>query len=281
MPEYPGGIQAFYQYLEDNINWPEEIYVYLYQMRSREHKVRVSFVIEKDGSLGDISLVKDLGLASLEEITRVLKACPKWKPGIQDGKKIRVKFALPIDIPPPAVSEIRIDEPVGTRSYPLAVSKESAPLPPILAANGKYTFRERLNNCKSDSFNIEEGIVALSDRFSVLHYVKESIPRDSLKNLTGRIALQLVIDTAGVPCLFTYQNNLNTAFNSLYFDEALTGKTKWRLKSFATGEKMAVSIILAFTFTSDKIIYQHLASKYTSGSLAELERSEIGKFRRY
>ncbi|MGK4566019.1 energy transducer TonB [Flavobacterium sp. 3HN19-14] len=61
-------------------------------------KVIVQFVVEKDGSLTDIKVVRDLGYGTGAEAIRVLKSAPKWKPGIQNGRAVRVLFSLPISI---------------------------------------------------------------------------------------------------------------------------------------------------------------------------------------
>lgn len=281
MPHYPGGMDSFNRYLEDNIKWPDRLYLYLYQTQSQVSSILVSFVVEKDGSLVDIKPIKDLGFGTFEEVSRVLKACPKWQPGTQDGRKVRVQFTLPINIPPPPVSSIRIDEPVGTPSYPFARYQDKQNFPAILVSGEKYMLRERLNNCITDSFFVEDEKIALSDRFSILQHVKESISIDSLKKLIGRVAFQIVVDTTGSACMYTYESNLNSAFKNYSFDTILTQKTKWNLLPLKSGQKKAVSVIVAITFTADQIIYQHFAPNFYSGTLRELERSVVGKISRY
>jgi len=58
----------------------------------------VRFVVEKDGSLSDIKVVHDLGYGTGEEAVRVVGLSEKWKPGIQNGKPVRVNYTLPIQI---------------------------------------------------------------------------------------------------------------------------------------------------------------------------------------
>jgi len=89
-PEFPGGFQAFYNYVNTSYKIPN--------VPGLKGKVMVTFVIEKDGSVNDIKVLRDLGNGTGEEAVRVLKECPKWIPGEQDGKKVRVLFALPIVI---------------------------------------------------------------------------------------------------------------------------------------------------------------------------------------
>jgi protein TonB len=89
-PDFPGGIEKFYSYVGKNYQVPEE--------EGLKGKVFVSFVVEKDGSLTDIKVIRDIGYGTGKEAIRVLKSCPKWNPGEQNGKKVRVLYSLPINI---------------------------------------------------------------------------------------------------------------------------------------------------------------------------------------
>jgi protein TonB len=88
-PDFPGGIQKFYDFVGKNYRAPEE------DVRG---KVYVQFVVEKDGSLTDIKVVRDLGYGTGAEAIRVLKKSPRWKPGVQNGRPVRVLYSLPISI---------------------------------------------------------------------------------------------------------------------------------------------------------------------------------------
>lgn len=90
-PSYPGGIAKFYQFLGENIKYPEEAY-----QENIQGNVFVSFTIEKDGSISDIKIDRKLGYGTDEEAIRVLQLSKKWNPGIQKGKPVRVKYNLPI-----------------------------------------------------------------------------------------------------------------------------------------------------------------------------------------
>ncbi|WP_348825139.1 energy transducer TonB [Flavobacterium aestuarii] len=91
-PEFPGGINKFYTYVGNNFDKPEldsEMTI----------RVSVSFVIEKDGSMTDIRVLKDPGYGLGAEAIRVLKSLKtKWSPGILDGKAVRTSYNLPITI---------------------------------------------------------------------------------------------------------------------------------------------------------------------------------------
>jgi protein TonB len=58
----------------------------------------MTFVVEKDGSVTDIKIIRDLGYGTGKEAKRVLENSPKWKPGIQNGRPVRVQYNLPISI---------------------------------------------------------------------------------------------------------------------------------------------------------------------------------------
>lgn len=89
-PDFPGGIEKFYKYISNNYRAPEE--------DGLKGRVFVTFVVEKDGSLTDIKVIRDIGYGTGAEAIRVLKRSPKWTPGEQNGKKVRVLYSLPISI---------------------------------------------------------------------------------------------------------------------------------------------------------------------------------------
>jgi periplasmic protein TonB len=89
-PEFNGGMAKFYEYVGRTYQTPEE--------DGLKGKVYISFVVEKDGSLTDIKVTRDIGFGTGAEAIRVLKKCPRWKPGIQNGNPVRVLYSLPISI---------------------------------------------------------------------------------------------------------------------------------------------------------------------------------------
>lgn len=90
-PEFPGGLDALSQYLADNIQYPA-----LARENGITGKVFVTFVVEKDGRVGQIKILRDIGGGCGAEAVRVVKAMPKWKPGKQSGKPVRTQFNLPV-----------------------------------------------------------------------------------------------------------------------------------------------------------------------------------------
>jgi protein TonB len=89
-PDFPGGMGEFYKYFAKNYRTPN--------VKKLNGKVYVTFVIERDGSIVDIKVLRDIGYGTGEEAIRVLNNSPKWLPGEQDGKKVRCSFTLPITV---------------------------------------------------------------------------------------------------------------------------------------------------------------------------------------
>jgi beta-lactamase regulating signal transducer with metallopeptidase domain len=92
-PEFELGLEAFYKYIGTNYKIPEEV-----TKNKLKGKVFASFIVEKDGSLSNIKILRDMGYGTGEETVRVLKESPKWKPGKIDGKPVRTMYSLPISI---------------------------------------------------------------------------------------------------------------------------------------------------------------------------------------
>ena len=90
-PEYPGGPEALYQFIAENMRYPQEA-----KERGITGRVFVTFVVEKDGSTGDIKVLRDIGGGCGEEAVRVVGMMPKWKPGKQQGEPVRTQFNLPV-----------------------------------------------------------------------------------------------------------------------------------------------------------------------------------------
>ena len=93
MPEFPGGQQALFKYLAENVKYPV-----IAQENGIQGRVICQFVVNKDGSIVDVVAVRSSGEPSLDkEAIRVIKSMPKWKPGKQRGKPVRVKYTVPVN----------------------------------------------------------------------------------------------------------------------------------------------------------------------------------------
>lgn len=92
MPEFPGGTEKLFKYLGKNIEYPP-----MAKDAGIKGKVYVTFVVDKDGSITDVKVLRGIGGGCDEEAVRVVKSMPKWTPGKQRGKSVRVQYNLPIN----------------------------------------------------------------------------------------------------------------------------------------------------------------------------------------
>lgn len=92
MPEYPGGMSALMQFLSQNMKYPEDA-----MKLNKQGRVLVTFIIEKDGCVSNAVVVKNVWPSLDAEALRVVRAMPKWTPGKQNGKVVRVKFTIPFN----------------------------------------------------------------------------------------------------------------------------------------------------------------------------------------
>lgn len=90
-PEFPGGMGAFYQYVQKKLKYPSQA-----RRMGIEGKVFVQFVVDKQGNITEVVAVKGIGAGCDEEAVRVIKNSPKWKAGKQRGKAVKVRMILPI-----------------------------------------------------------------------------------------------------------------------------------------------------------------------------------------
>ena len=91
MPKFPGGQAALMQYLAKNIKYPT-----IAQENGTQGRVIVQFVVNRDGSIVDAKVVRSVDPYLDKEALRVINTMPKWKPGMQRGKPVRVKFTVPV-----------------------------------------------------------------------------------------------------------------------------------------------------------------------------------------
>lgn len=91
-PEFPGGMEAMYKFLQDNIRYPR-----LALENNITGKVYVAFVVETDGSITNPKILRDIGGGCGQEAIRLVKMMPKWKPGKQRDKVVRVQYNLPVN----------------------------------------------------------------------------------------------------------------------------------------------------------------------------------------
>lgn len=169
MPEFPeGGMAGLMQYLNKNIRYPEAA-----KKAGVQGRVTVQFVVEKDGSISNVSTLRGMEPDLDKEAIRVISEMPKWKPGTQRGEPVRVRYTVPV--------VFRLSEPATDQSGEVVgVSKEAEP---------------------SDVYEVVEQMPQFPGGFSeMMKYLGNNIqyPSEAHKNgIQGRVAVQVIIDTEG------------------------------------------------------------------------------------
>ena len=90
-PSFPEGMQKMMKFISENRKYPAEA-----KAKDIHGKVIVAFVVERDGSLSDVKIRRGIGYGCDEEAIRLIKSMPKWTPGKQNGKAVRVSMMLPV-----------------------------------------------------------------------------------------------------------------------------------------------------------------------------------------
>ena len=91
MPQFPGGQIAMMKYIMENMKYPKQA-----MKEGIQGRVAVRFIVEKDGSISDVKPILSVHPLLNKEAVRVVKSMPKWTPGKQNGKPVRVRFNLPV-----------------------------------------------------------------------------------------------------------------------------------------------------------------------------------------
>ena len=92
MPEFPGGQAALIKYLSENVEYP-----LIAKENGIQGRVLCEFIVDKDGSITEVKVTRSVDPSLDKEAMRVIKSMPKWNPGKQKGKPVRVKYTMPIN----------------------------------------------------------------------------------------------------------------------------------------------------------------------------------------
>lgn len=90
-PEFPGGVEALYKYIAENVKYPEQA-----KADGIEGRVMVRFIVMDNGDVVNVEVAKGIGGGCDDEAVRVVKAMPKWQPATYEGKAVNVQYVLPI-----------------------------------------------------------------------------------------------------------------------------------------------------------------------------------------
>ncbi|HIY48866.1 MAG TPA: energy transducer TonB [Candidatus Barnesiella excrementavium] len=92
MPEFPGGTQALFKFIGENLQYPQNAID-----GQIEGRVVVQFVVDKEGKVGNIQVVRSIDKMLDQAAIDVVRALPDWKPGMQDGQPVNVRYTLPVN----------------------------------------------------------------------------------------------------------------------------------------------------------------------------------------
>ena len=171
MPQYRGGEEAMMKYVADNIKYPQEA-----KDKNISGRVFVSFVIEKDGSVNEVKVVRGIGGGCDEEAARVIKGMPKWEPGMQKGKPVRVNYMMPINF---KLSDTQPKQPVKKSSVSKVDMKPDK--------NGVYQI-------------VEEMPQYTGGEAAMMEYVAKNIvyPQEARdKEISGRVFVSFIVEKDG------------------------------------------------------------------------------------
>ncbi|MFT7029051.1 MAG: protein TonB [Marinoscillum sp.] len=91
MPTFPGGMSEFYKYVSENLEYPNKA-----RSMGVSGPVYIQFIIDTDGTLIEVKSIKGIGMGCDEKAVRVLSNSPKWNPGKQRGREVKVRMILPV-----------------------------------------------------------------------------------------------------------------------------------------------------------------------------------------
>ena len=91
IPSFPGGDPALFKFLASNMQYPDAA-----KKNNIQGVVALTFVVEKDGSVSNVTILRDIGRGCGAEAARVVEMMPRWSPGVVDGAAVRVRYTLPV-----------------------------------------------------------------------------------------------------------------------------------------------------------------------------------------
>lgn len=168
-PEFPGGLNALSDFLNLNLTYPDQAV-----NDSIQGKIYIEFIVEKDGSLSNVKILRGIGGGCDEEAVRIIQLMPQWKPGKSNGKTVRVKNTLPMNfsLAKPTISQTKIY--IEVDSLPEFKGGEEMLLKYI--SDGVSGFDPREIDTISDSRVIVYFVIEIDGRVSNV-VVKDSVPK--------------------------------------------------------------------------------------------------------
>ena len=182
-PEFPGGMDALTNYLRKNVGYPEAAV-----KANVAGRVFVSFIVERGGQLTDIHLLKGLGFGCDEEAMRVVQAMPRWKPGSQSGRPVRVKYNLPV--------QFGFGHEQSKKAFCMldAITAHEVPIPPIPPESTPSIPPVCTFGPVESPPEFPGGAKALKQYLAEHTHYPEAAQK---AGVSGRVFVSFVIDTAG------------------------------------------------------------------------------------
>lgn len=152
LPSFPGGPSALISYLSSNVKYPTEC-----QAKGIQGRVIVQFIVETDGSITNARIVRGVDPLLDAEALRVVNGMPKWTPGKQNGKAVRVKYAVPLSFKLPGGNDKSEPKGEGPKAIPLAQA--------LVVVDGKEIPHDQLSAIAPDrieSINVVRGEKAVA-----------------------------------------------------------------------------------------------------------------------
>ena len=165
MPQYPGGPQALFEFLSNNVKYPEEA-----EKAGIQGRVIATFVVETDGSISQPTVVKSVDPLLDAEALRVINAMPKWKPGKQNGELVRVKYTVPLSFHFDSTGEKEDDHLVSKDGTITEIDVENGSTTvtrPLFIVDGKIMDNEKVYSIDPKTI---ERLDMLKDRSAIEKY---------------------------------------------------------------------------------------------------------------
>ncbi|MGI4749018.1 MAG: TonB family protein [Janthinobacterium lividum] len=160
LPSFPGGEVAFGNFLAKSIHYPKE---------ARDQKITgrviVSFIVEKDGKLNDIKVLRDIGGGCGPEAIRVLSVSPQWIPGTQNGKPVRVAYTMPVNFTLAGTNKVYSTSNIGVNQDSAAKGVKLNDV--IIVGNARLDTTKMMGPVRADGNTLYEKALIIVDGVEV------------------------------------------------------------------------------------------------------------------
>lgn len=227
-PEFPGGQDQLMKFLSQNIKYPVKA-----QEKKMQGRTVVSYVVEKDGSISDVQIVRSSSKLLDEEAIRVVKQMPRWKPGMQDGEKVRVRYTLPVHF------RLTGDD------------KKDSSIPPPPPPPAAYTkSAEELKNTDEIFMVVENQPEFPGGNAAMMKYLSDNVkyPKEAQdKGLQGRVICNFVVAKDGSITDVRITKGVHESLNKEAI-RVIQSMPKW-IPGTQQGVKVRVRYTLPITFS--------------------------------